>query len=230
MARQEVDDLTSSLRRIRIRGEIVGDTQPGFVGRPVEVTIEPQISTVRILEGAQVEDNAGVVTIAPFARSALAEARIGRQPFGEPGTRVLSDRAIEYWARGEGFVEVQRLKNRRRGYISPRARNRGFVRFEDFVVEEDTLVVSNSQSRGTLAWVWNTQLRGLPRFSLTFTEYWVSGYAFHTVWHREEDGWLERATRVVELRTGHELDFEVAPTIYYPAVRGTGPLWGLYTP
>ena len=230
MAQQGVDDLTSRLRRIRIRGEIVGDTQPGFVGRPVEVTIEPQISTVRILEGAHVENNTGVVTIAPFARSALAEARIGRQSFGEPGTKVLSDRAIEYWARGGGSIEVQRLKDRRGDYISPRARNRGFVRFEDFVVEEDTLVMSNSQTRGTLAWMWKTQLRGLPRFSLTFIEYRVSGYAFHTVWHREEDGWLERATRVVELHTGHEVDFEVAPTIYYPAVRGLGPLWHLYTP
>ena len=57
MAQQKVDDLTSRLRRIQIRGEIVGDTQPGFVGRPVEVTIEPQVSTVRILEGVQVEDN-----------------------------------------------------------------------------------------------------------------------------------------------------------------------------
>ena len=105
MARQEVDDLTSRLRRIHICGEIVGDIQLGFVGRPVEVTIEPQVSTVRILEGVQVEDNAGVVTIAPFVRSALAKAQIGRQPFGEPGTRVLSYRAIEYWARGGGFVE-----------------------------------------------------------------------------------------------------------------------------
>lgn len=230
MARNEVNDVTSRLRRIRIRGEIVGDTQLGFLGRPVEVTIEPQVSTARILGGVQAEDNAGVVATAPFVRSALAEARIGRQPFGGPGTKVFSDRAIEYWARGGGFVEVQRLKDSRGDYISPRARNRGFVRFEDFVVEEDTLVVSNSQTRGTLVWVWKTQLRGLPRFSLTFTEYRVSGYAFHTVWHREEDGWLERATRVVDLRTGHELDFEVAPTIYYPTVRGVGPLWDLYTP
>ena len=97
------------------------------------------------------------------------------------------------------------------------------------MVEEDIIVVKNQGLRSRAEWIWSTEVHALPLFSLAFTEFWGTGYSFHTIWHKEETGWLEKATTVMEQQTQRIVDFEIAPTIYYPTQRGIGAMWHLYT-
>jgi hypothetical protein len=83
---------------------------------------------------------------------------LGTQRLSELGTKVLGPRSIDYWGRGQG-------------YILPRAYGRGFVRFRDFIVEEDVIVVRNQGTRSQAEWIWGTEIPQLPLFSLAFTEF-----------------------------------------------------------
>lgn len=141
---------------------------------------------------------------------------------------MLGPRSIEYWERGSGFNAVLALKAQRRGYISPQGRNRGFVQFAHFFVKAGVIVVKNQGLRSRVEWIWRTEVDSLPLYFLVFTEYWNDGYFFHTIRHKEETEWIERASTVVEQQNRTILDFEVAPTIYYPVERGKESMWHLY--
>lgn len=229
MADHDLQELVSNLQRIRIRGEIIEGTRSELIGRPVEVTIRP-----RGLEGGITTTTPAPAPVQstpippPFVLSPLAASRLGRQPFSEPGTKVLGPRAIEYWGCGGGFVCVQALKEQYQDYVSPHASNRGFVRFEDFEIEDNVVVVKNQGTRSHAEWLSPHNVSALHLFSLIFTEYWSREYGFCSIWHKEETGWLERATTVVELHTKKIVDFEVATTIYQPAKPGRCHMWHLY--
>jgi hypothetical protein len=228
MAGSDLRDLTAGLQRVRIRGEIVEGDHRGLVGRQVEVVVAP-VQVQRNIEAFPAGSSPLSIEI-PFILSPLAASRLGTQRLGEPGTKVLGPRSIDYWGRGGGFHCIQTLKTERQGYISPRAYGRGFVRFRDFIVEEDIIVVKNQGTRSHIEWIWGIEVPRLPLFSLVFTEFWSGNYAFHTIWHKETTGWEERATTVVDQRTHRIVDFEIASTIYYPARPGQGPMWHLYAP
>jgi hypothetical protein len=228
MASSDLRDLTAGLLRVRIRGEIVEGDQRELVGRQVELVVAP-VQVQRNIEASTAGRTPLPLEI-PFILSPLAASQLGTQRLNEPGTKVLGPRSIDYWGRGEGFHCIQPLKTERQGYISPRAYSRGFVRFRDFVVEEDVIVVKNQGTRSHVEWIWGTEVPRLPLFSLAFTEFWSGNYSFHTIWHNETTGWEERATMVVDQRTRQIVDFEVASTIYYPARLGQGPMWHLYAP
>ena len=235
MANLQLDDLVSNLGRVRIRGEIIEGDRVELVGRQVEVVIEAigsPLETTSLSFGTTsvAVDLPQLPQFRPFVLSPLAASRLGTQRWAEPGTKVLGPRSIEYWGRGGGFHAVQTLKAQRGGYISPKARHRGFVHFEEFIVERDVIVVKNQGLRSHAEWIWSSDISTLPLFSLAFTEFWNGDYSFHTIWHKEESGWIERATRIMQLSTNVERGFEIATTIYYPARPGTGPLWGLYAP
>jgi hypothetical protein len=221
-------DLTAGLQRVRIRGEIVEGDQRELVGRQVEVVVAP-LQVQRNIEAFPAGSLPLSIEI-PFILSPLAASRLGTQRLSEPGTKILGPRSIDYWERGGGFHCIQTLKTERQGYISPRAYGRGFVRFRDFIVEEDVIVVKNQGTRSHAEWIWGIEVPRLPLFSLVFTEFWSGNYAFHTIWHKETTGWEERATTVVDQRTHRIVDFEIASTIYYPARPGQGPMWHLYAP
>jgi hypothetical protein len=199
-----------------------------LVGRQVEVVVAP-VQVQRNIEAFPAGSSPLSIEI-PFILSPLAASRLGTQRLGEPGTKVLGPRSIDYWGRGRGFHCIQTLKTERQGYISPRAYGHGFVRFRDFIVEEDVIVVKNQGTRSHIEWIWGIEVPRLPLFSLVFTEFWSGNYAFHTIWHKETTGWEERATTVVDQRTHRIVDFEIASTIYYPARPGQGPMWHLYAP
>jgi hypothetical protein len=184
------------------------------VGRQVEVVVAP-VQVQRNIE-ASTTGRSPLPIETPFILSPLAASRLGTQRLSEPGTKVLGPRSIDYWGRGGGFNCIQILKTKRQGYISPRAYGRGFVRFRDFIVEEDIIVVRNQGTRSHAEWIWGTEVPRLPLFSLAFTEFWSGNYSFHTIWHKETTGWEERATTVVDQRTRQIVDFEVASTIYCP--------------
>jgi hypothetical protein len=228
MAGSDLRDLTAGLQRVRIRGEIVEGDHRGLVGRQVEVVVAP-VQVQRNIEAFPAGSSPLSIEI-PFILSPLAASRLGTQRLGEPGTKVLGPRSIDYWGRGGGFHCIQILKTERQGYISPRAYGRGFVRFRDFIVEEDVIVVKNQGTRSHAEWISGIEVPRLPLFSLVFTEFWSGNYAFHTIWHKETTGWEERATTVVDQRTHRIVDFEIASTIYYPARPGQGPMWHLYAP
>jgi hypothetical protein len=228
MAGSDLRDLTARLQRVRIRGEIVGDDQRELVGRQVEVVVAP-VQVQRNIE-ASTTGRSTLSIETPFILSPLATSRLGTQRLSELGTKVLGPRSIDYWGCGGGFNCIQTLKIEHQGYISPRAYGRGFVRFRDFIVEEDVIVVRNQGTRSYAEWIWGIEVPQLPLFSLAFTEFWSGNYSFHTIWHKETTGWEERATTVVDQRTRRIVDFEVAPTIYYPARLGQGHMWHLYAP
>jgi hypothetical protein len=228
MASSDLRDLTAGLHRIRIRGEIVEGDQRELVGRQVEVVVAP-MQVQRNIEASPAGSSPLSIEI-PFILSPLAASRLGTQCLSEPGTKVLGPRSIDYWGRGGGFHCIQTLKTERQGYISPRAYGRGFVRFRDFIVEEDVIVVKNQGTRSHAEWISGTEVPRLPLFSLAFTEFWSGNYAFHTIWHKETTGWEERATTVVDQRTHRIVGFEIASTIYYLARPGQGPMWHLYAP
>jgi hypothetical protein len=228
MAGSDLRDLTAGLQRVRIRGEIVEGDQRELVGRQVEVVVVP-VQVQRNIE-ASPAGRAPLSIETPFIPSPLAASRLGTQHLSEPGTKVLGPRSIDYWGRGGSFQCIQTLKIERQGYISPRAYGRGFVRFRDFIVEEDVIMVKNQGTRLHAEWIWGTEVPRLPLFSLAFTEFWSGNYSFHTIWHKETTGREERATTVVNQRNRQIVDFEVASTIYYPARPGQGPMWHLYAP
>jgi hypothetical protein len=228
MAGSDLRDLTAGLQRVRIRGEIVEGDQRELVGRQVELVVAP-VQVQRNIEASTAGRTPLPIEI-PFILSPLAASRLGTQRLSEPGTKVLGPRSIDYWGRGGAFHCIQTLKIERQGYISPRAYGRGFVRFRDFIVEEDVIVVKNQGTRSHAEWIWGTEVPRLPLFSLAFTELWSGNYSFHTIWHKETTGWEERATTVVDQRTRQIVDFEVTSTIYYPARPGQGHMWHLYAP
>jgi hypothetical protein len=228
MAGSDLRDLTAGLQRVRIIGEIVEGDQRELVGRQVEVVVAP-VQVQRNIE-ASPAGRAPLSSETPFILSPLVASRLGTQRLSEPGTKVLGPRSIDSWGYGGGFNCIQTLKTERQGYISPRAYGRGFVRFRDFIVEEDVIVVKNQGTRSHVEWIWGTEVPQLPLFSLTFTEFWSGNYSFHTIWHKETTGWEERATTVVDQRIRQIVDFEVASTIYYPAQPGQGHMWHLYAP
>jgi hypothetical protein len=221
-------DLTARLQRVRIRGEIVEGDQRELVGRQVEVVVAP-VQVQRNIE-ASTTGTSPLSIETPFILSPLAASRLGIQCLSEPDTKVLGPRSIDYWGCGGGFNSIQTLKTERQGYISPRAYGRGFVRFRDFIVEADVIVVRNQGTCSHVERIWGTEVLRLPLFSLAFTEFWSGNYSFHTIWHKETIGWEERATTVVDQRTRQIVDFEVASTIYYPARPGQGHMWHLYAP
>jgi hypothetical protein len=192
MASSDLRDLTAGLQRVRIRGEIVEGDQRELVGRQVEVVVAP-VQVQRNIETSPA-GRAPLSIGTPFILSPLAASRLGTQRLSEPGTKVLGPRSIDYWGRGGGFQCIQTLKTERQGYMSPRAYGRGFVRFRDFIVEEDVIVVRNQGTRSHAEWIWGTEVPRLPLFSLAFTEFWSGNYSFHTIWHKETTGWEERAT------------------------------------
>jgi hypothetical protein len=199
MAGSDLSNLTARLQRVRIRREIVGGDQRELVGRQVEVVVTP-VQVQRNIEASTV-GRSPLPIETPFILSPLAASRLGTQRLSEPGTKVLGPRSIDYWGHGGGFPCIQTLKTERQGYISPRAYGRGFVRFRDFIVEEDVIVVRNQGTRSHAEWIWGTEVLRLPLFSLAFTEFWSGNYSFHTIWHKETTGWEERATTVVNQRT-----------------------------
>ena len=81
----------------------------------------------------------------PFILSPLAASRLETQWWREPRIKVLGPRSIKYWGRRAGYNAIQVLKAQRQGYVSPRAHNQGFVRFEDFTIAEDLIVVKNQE-------------------------------------------------------------------------------------
>jgi hypothetical protein len=228
MAGSDLRDLTAGLQRVHIRGEIVEGDQIELVGRQVELVVAP-VQVQRNIE-ASTAGRTPLPIETPFILSPLATSRLGTQRLSEPGTKVLGPRSIDYWGHGGGFHCIQTLKTERQGYISPRAYGRGFVRFRDFIVEEDVIVVKNQGTRSHAEWIWGTEVPRLPLFSLAFTEFWSGNYSFHTIWYKETTGWEERATTVVDQRNRQIVDFEVASTIYYPARPGQGHMWHLYAP
>jgi hypothetical protein len=228
MAGSDLRDLTVGLQRVRIRGEIVEGDQRELVGKQVEVVVAP-VQVQRNIEAFPPERSPLSIET-PFIQSPLATSRLGTQRLSEPGTKVLGPRSIDYWGCGGGFHCIQTLKTERQGYISPRAYGRGFVRFRDFIVEEDVIVVKNQGTHSHAEWIWGTEVPRLLLFSLAFTEFWSGNYSFHTIWHKETTGWEERTTTVVDQRNRQIVDFEVASTIYYPVRPGQGPMWHLYAP
>jgi hypothetical protein len=228
MAGSDLRDLTAGLQRVRIRREIVEGDQRELVGRQVEVVVAP-VQVQRNIEASPV-GRAPLSIEIPFILSPLAASWLGTQRLSEPGTKILGQRSIDYWGRGGGFHCIQTLKTERQGYISPRAYGRGFVRFRDFIVKEDVIVVKNQGTRSHAEWIWGTEVPRLPLFSLAFTEFWNGNYSFHTIWHKETTGCEERATTVVDQCTGQIVDFEVVSTIYYPARPGQDHMWHLYAP
>jgi hypothetical protein len=137
-----------------------------LVGRQVELVVAP-VQVQRNIEAS----TAGRMPLpieTPFILSPLAASRLGTQRLSEPGTKVLGPRSINYWESGGSFHCIQTLKTERQGYISPRAYGRGFVRFRDFIVEEDVIVVRNQGTRSHAEWIWGTEVPRLPRFSLPF--------------------------------------------------------------
>jgi hypothetical protein len=169
MAGSDLRDLTAGLQRVRIRGEIVEGDQRKLVGRQVEVVVAP-VQVQRNIE-ASPAGRSPLSIETPFILSLLAASRLGTQCLSEPGTEVLGPRSIDYWGRGGGFHCIQTLKREHQGYISPRAYGRGFVRFRDFIVEEDVIVVRNQGTRSHAEWIWGTEVPRLPLFSLAFTEF-----------------------------------------------------------
>jgi hypothetical protein len=228
MAGADLSDLTARLQKVRIRGEIIEGNQRELVGRQVEVVVA-SMQVQRNIE-ASTAGRSPLPIETPFILSPLATSRLATQRLSEPGTKVLGPRSIDYWGRGGGFHCIQILKTEHQGYISPRAYGRGFVRFRDFIVVEDVIVVRNQETRSHAEWIWGTEVSRLPLFSLAFTEFWSGNYSFHTIWHKEITGWEERATTVVDQRIRQIVDFEVASTIYYPARPGQGHMWHLYAP
>jgi hypothetical protein len=228
MAGLDLKDLTVGLQRVRIRGEIVEGDQRELVGRQVDLVVAP-VQVQRNIEASTV-GRTPLPIETPFILSPLAASRLGTQRLSEPGTKVLGPRSIDYWGRGGGFNCIQILKTEHQGYISPRAYGCGFVRFRDFIVEEDIIVVRNQGTRSHAEWIWGTEVPRLPLFSLAFTKLWSGNYSFHTIWHKETTGWKERATTVVDQRTYQIVDFEVASTIYCPVRPGQGHMWHLYAP
>jgi hypothetical protein len=198
------------------------------VGRQVEVVVAlVQVQRDNVASTAR---GSPLPIETPFILSPLAASWLGTQRLSELGTKVLGPRSIDYWGRGGGFNCIQILKTEHQGYISPRAYGCGFVRFRDFIVEEDIIVVRNQGTRSHAEWIWGTEVPRLPLFSLAFTKLWSGNYSFHTIWHKETTGWKERATTVVDQRTYQIVDFEVASTIYCPVRPGQGHMWHLYAP
>jgi hypothetical protein len=226
MAGSDLRDLIARLQRVRNRGEIVEGDRRELVGRQVEVVVT-LVQVQRNIE-ASTARRSPLSIETPFILSPLAASRLGTQRLSEPGTKVLGTRAIDYWGHGGGFIYIQILKTERQGYISPGAYGHGFVRFRDFIVEEDVVVVRNQGTRSHVEWIWSTEVPQLPLFSLAFTEFWSGNYYFHTIWHKKTTGWEERGTTVVDQRIRQIVDFEVASTIYYPTRPGQGHMWHLY--
>jgi hypothetical protein len=189
MAGSDLRDLTAGFQRVRIRGEIVEGDQRELVGRQVEVVVAP-VQVQRNIETSPA-GGAPLSNETPFILSPLAASRLGTQCLSEPGTKILGPRSIDYWGRGGGFHCIQTLKTERQGYISPRAYGRGFVRFRDFIVKEDVIVVKNQGTRSHAEWIWSTEVPRLPLFSLAFTEFWSGNYSFHTILV-QGNNWLGR--------------------------------------
>lgn len=242
MANRGLQQLEASLQRIRIRGEIIEGSRDDLVGHQVEITIAATdlgrigveaTPLSQVTELGEAVGSIGAVAArpqpVPFILTPEAASYLGVQPFGRPGSKVLGPRSIDYWGTGGGFNAVKSLKSERRDFISPRPRTRGFVRFEDCPIVADAIVVENRGTRSTARWVWKTEIPSLPRFSLIFTEFVNGDYSFCSIWHKELEGWLERATTIVDLRTERIIDFEVAATRYYPSQPGRGSLWHLYS-
>jgi hypothetical protein len=141
MAGSDLRDLITRLQRVRNRGEIVEGDQRELVGRQVEVVVAPVQVQRNIVASTTRRSPLSIET--PFILSLLAASRLGTQCLSEPGTKVLGPRSIDYWGCGGGFNCIQTLKTEHQGYISPRAYGCGFVRFRDFIVEEDVIVVKN---------------------------------------------------------------------------------------
>jgi hypothetical protein len=139
------------------------------VGRQVEVVVVPVQVQRNIVASTAGRSPLPIET--PFILSPLATSRLGTQRLTELGTKVLRPRSIDYWGCSRGFNCIQTLKTERQGYISPRASGRGFVRFRDFIVEEDLIVVRNQRTCSYTEWIWGTEVPQFPLFSLAFTEF-----------------------------------------------------------
>lgn len=220
MANRELDNITHDVNNLSIRGTVVRGHLSLLPGSEVEITLASPSRPSQAIEEAPVPP---LFVLSPAAASLLTP-----QKWGEPGTKVLGPRSIEYWSRGGGFKCVQRMKQANQDYISPRCRNRGQLAFDDLVAEGDVIVVRNSELRSQASWWPASELGRLPRYSLLFTEYLVEGYSFCTIWHKEAGGWLERATTLVDQATRLVVGLEIAPTIYQPAQPGHGHVWELY--
>jgi hypothetical protein len=170
MAGSDLRDLTARFQRVLIRGKILEGDQRELVRRQVDVVVAP-VQVQRNIE-ASTTGRLPLSIETPFILSPLAAFRLGTQRLSKPGTKVLRPRSIDYWGRGGGFNCIQTLKTKRQGYISPRAYGRGFVRFRDFIVEADVIVVRNQGTRSHAEWIWGTEVPQLPLFSLAFTELW----------------------------------------------------------
>lgn len=77
----------------------------------------------------------------PFAAS-----RLSKQSFYQLKIKLLGLRAIDYRGIGGGLTYVQALKDQYQEYVSPRATNQGFVKFEDFLIEDKVVVVKNQRT------------------------------------------------------------------------------------
>ena len=157
----------------------------------------------------------------------LARARLGTQPKGEPGTKVLSHAAILYWLRGAGARTVREQRGLvRRTHLLCNTK-RGFVSHNSFVLYSDDFVVRNENTRGEAKRFEPQVDRGtLPLFSLAFTEHTRGSIEYTTVWQLEEQGWLERASAARAVGSEEILDIEVPVTPYGPEVKGVrSSLW-----
>jgi hypothetical protein len=192
MAGSDLRDLTAGLQRVRIIGEIVEGDQRELVGRQVEVVVAP-VQVQRNIE-ASPAGRAPLSSETPFILSPLVASRLGTQRLSEPGTKVLGPRSIDSWGYGGGFNCIQTLKTERQGYISPRAYGRGFVRFRDFIVEEDVIVVKNYSfhtiwHKETTGWeerattVVDQRIRQIVDFEVASTIYYPAQPGQGHMWH-----------------------------------------------
>lgn len=101
MASHNLNNLSTNLRQLQIRGKIIERDQDEFVIRQVELVIDtigagqgiivPTINTAPLVVVTQ---PALPLQPTPFILSPLAASRLGTLCWGEPGTKVLRPRPI----------------------------------------------------------------------------------------------------------------------------------------
>lgn len=135
-----------NLQMVCIRGEIIEGTGSEFIGRNVEVITTPQIlreNIIALQNPVPIQTTPSTVPqVEEFVLTPLAAFRLGTQHLTKLGTKVLGPRSIHYWGQSGGFLCVRALKEQYQEYVSPQASNRGFVKFEDFIIEKDVIVVN----------------------------------------------------------------------------------------
>lgn len=176
MASHNLDNLTTNLCRLQIRGAIVKGDQIGLVGNQIEVKIDTAGVEKVVAISLHCYCTFTYTYTTKFSMVAntfyfffIGSIEVGHWMVG--WTKHQSVGTMAYWiiARGWWLQRCLGMKALWLGYIFPKASSRGFVSFKDFVVER---YYSGEESRDKIVgeWIWRSKCLHYDYF---LWHYWV---------------------------------------------------------